>query len=124
MSPQNTAASHGAMDAPIDTPIDTPTDTPLDTALRRHFDGLAEPDDNGFSQRVLAALPAQAAPRRAQWATWALHAHWAAISLAAGGLAMLASMTEGRADSAQGLATYALIGLLIFWAIPSRWSRG
>ncbi len=98
--------------------------TPFDDALRSHFQSDREPDDNGFSQRVLAALPAQTGHRSARWPHWALHAHWAAISLAGCGVAALASTTDSRFDGAQGLATYALIGLLTFWAIPSRWSRG
>jgi hypothetical protein len=112
MNPQDTSPADGTMD------------TPFDTALRRHFQGDAEPDDGGFRQRVMAALPRQAVQRRIRWDHWALHAHWAAISLGACGLAALASMGDGQLDGAQGLATYTLIGLLIFWAIPNRWSRG
>lgn len=112
MNPHDSSSQNDAMD------------TPFDKALRSHFQSDAEPDDSGFSQRVMAALPAQAVPRRKRLDHWVLHAHWVAISLAGGGVATLASMTEGRVDGAAGLAIYTLIGLLSFWALPSRWSRG
>jgi RNA polymerase sigma-70 factor, ECF subfamily len=46
-----------------------------------------------------------------------LRAQWIAISLAAWGFAALTSIDEIR------IAAYTLIGLLIFWVVPSRWSR-
>ncbi len=103
---------------------DETMDTPFDQALLNHFQSDAEPDDDGFSQRVMAALPAHTVQRPIRWAEWALRAQWAALSGAGCGVAALTSITEGRVDGVQGLATYTLIGLLIFWAVPSRWSRG
>jgi hypothetical protein len=112
------------MEAEPMNPHDTPPDHPFDRALRACFESEPEPADDGFSQRVMAALPERAAPRCTRWADWALHAHWVAISLAAGGVAVLASATAGRLDGDPGLALHALIGLLVFWAWPGRWSRG
>jgi hypothetical protein len=49
---------------------------------------------------------------------------WIAISVAACGVAALMSMGDERVSVAHNVAAYALIGLLVFWSIPSRWSRG
>jgi len=94
---------------------------PLDDALRQHLHG-AEPDDAGFSLRVMAALPAPS--RRRRMDRWVRYANWLAASLAASGAAELLANTEGQPGTPQGLAALALIGLLVFWTIPSRWSRG
>jgi hypothetical protein len=128
MSPHHTPAPDNAMHKPFktrsDTAPDTPPDTPFDTALRQHLQGEAEPEDDGFSQRVMAALPARALQRRIRWVEWAEHARWTAISLAACGAAALLSAPDGRVPAADNLAAYTLIGLLVFWSVPSRWSRG
>jgi hypothetical protein len=105
----------------------TAVDTRFDAALRQHFCNEVEPDDDGFSQRVMAALPERVARRRiagAEWAEWVERARWAAITLAACGVAALMPTRDAGVDAAQLTAAYALIGLLIFWSIPSRWSRG
>jgi hypothetical protein len=108
-----------------DTPsLENTMDTPFDAALRQHFRGDAEPDDDGFSQRVMASLPARASPRRIRYVEMIVYAQWTASSLAAWGAAVLMSISDGRVDVAQSVAAYTLIGLLIFWSIPSRWSRG
>jgi hypothetical protein len=112
MSPHNPPSDDNAMD------------TPLDSALRQLFNNEAEPDDDGFSQRVMAALPARVARRRVRWLEWVTLAQWAAMSLAASGTAALVLMHGGRVDSAHTVAGYSLLGLLVFWSIPSRWSRG
>lgn len=105
------------------TTMNRPDDTPFDTALRQHFAAAREPDDDGFSQRVMAALPARTAPRRTRWLAWAQYAQWTATSLAACGVAVL--LPEGQAPlGAHAAAAYALIALLVFWAVPSRWSGG
>jgi hypothetical protein len=113
-----------AMATEVNAAFDTAVDTAFDRALRQHFQSDAEPDDDGLSQRVLAALPARAVRRHSRWVEWALHAQWAAISVAACGAAALMSISDGRVATAHHVAAYSLIGLLIFWAIPSRWSRG
>lgn len=97
-------------------------DASIDAALRRHLHGDAEPGDDGFSLRVMAALPAQVLPQRRRWARWIRHAQWVAISLAAFGVAAL--LSGGTVDTPHVLAAGALMGLLVFWSIPSRWSRG
>jgi hypothetical protein len=99
-------------------------DSPFDTALRQHFGSEAEPDDDGFSQRVLAVLPARTVRRNVRWVEWVARAQWTAISLASCGVAALMPISDERIDVAQITAAYTLIGLLVFWSIPSRWSRG
>ena len=99
-------------------------DTPFDTALRQHLHSAAEPDDDGFSLRVMAALPARVLQRRRRWAGWVRLAQWAAISLAACGTAALLSGADAPLDTPRAVAAVTLMGLLIFWSVPSRWSRG
>jgi len=91
----------------------------FDAALRQRLQRDAEPDDAGFSLRVMAALPAPAAPRRR--ARLLRRVQWVAISLAACGAA---SLLVSPVDTAHMLAGAALLALLIFWTVPSRWSRG
>jgi hypothetical protein len=98
--------------------------TPFDTALEQHFQSEAEPDDDGFSQRVMVGLPERAVRRRVGWVEMVERARWTAISLAAFGVAAILPISDGRVDVAHNVTAYALIGLLIFWSIPSRWSRG
>ena len=102
----------------------TVDDSPFGAALRQHFLSEAEPDDEGFSQRVMAALPQRVVRPRVRWVEWVERAQWSALTLAACGVAVLLPIGEGRVDAAQMTAAYTLIGLLIFWSIPSRWSRG
>jgi hypothetical protein len=105
-------------------PLKNVMDDPFDNALRQHFQGEAEPDDNGFSQRVMTAVPARASRSRIRWVEIVEHVQWIAISVAACGVAALMSMGGERVSVAHNVAAYALIGLLVFWSIPSRWSRG
>lgn len=103
---------------------DTPLD-PLDSALRGHLFGAQEPEDDGFSLRVMAALPRQRAARRRSRAWLVTCAQWLATSLAAIGAAtLLVSSSPTSLNTPEGLAAMALTGLVIFWSIPSRWSRG
>lgn len=108
----------------IKTHIETTMDSPFDTALRQLFQNEAEPHDDGFTHAVMAVLPARVAQRHTRWREWVDVAQWAAISLAASGAAALVLIDGGRVDSAHTLAGYTLIGLLAFWSVPSRWSRG
>ena len=48
-------------DMPDSTPPDLDTD-PLAQALRQHWQAGGEPDDAGFSLRVMAVLPARVSP--------------------------------------------------------------
>lgn len=105
-------------------PLEDAVDTPFDAALRQHFRSEAEPDDDGFNQRVMASLPARSLPSRTRCVELVEYAQWTATSLAACGAAALMSMSDGRVDVAHGVAVYTMIALLIFWSIPSRWSRG
>ena len=100
-------------------------DASFDDALREQFREGAEPDDDGFSLRVMAALaPRGVSPQQRRWARWVRQAQWMAVSVAACGAATLLAGTHGPLDTPQVMATVALLGLLIFWSIPSRWSRG
>lgn len=101
----------------------TETDS-LDAVLRQHLQGEAEPDDAGFSLRVLAALPVQAAPARRRAARWITLAQWTLSSIAACGTAALFSTGRALDDAPHALAAVTLTALLIYWSIPSRWNRG
>ena len=110
---------------PEDTsPSQPDAETPFDAALRQHFESDAEPADQGFSHAVMAALPARAAQRHGRWLQRAELARWAAVSVAGCGFAALWSSPDGRVDLATQIAAGALVGLLVFWSVPSRWSRG
>jgi hypothetical protein len=105
-------------------PLGDTMDTPFDAALRQHFHNETEPDDDGFTQRVMASLPVRALPRRIRYLELVDYAHWTATSMVAAGAAALMPSGDLQVDVFQSIAVYTLIGLTIFWAIPSRWSRG
>lgn len=96
----------------------------FDAAIRQQLHSDAEPDDAGFSLRVMGALPDHAPLRRRRWARLIQRAQWVATSLAACGIAALLSGVNGPLDMPHALAAVALMALLIFWSVPSRWSRG
>lgn len=96
----------------------------FDDALRERLQDGGEPDDDGFSLRVMAALPSGVAPQQRRWARWVRRAQWVAISIAACGAAALLADGNRPLDTPHALAAVSLMALLIFWAIPSRWSRG
>ena len=98
-------------------------DKPFDAAIRQQLHNDPEPDDAGFSLRVMGALPDHAPLRRRRWARLIQRAQWAATSLAACGIAALLSDVNGPLDMPHALAAAALMGLLIFWSVPSRWNR-
>lgn len=100
-------------------------DAGLDDALRQWLQGGDEPGDAGFSLRVMAALePPGVSSRQRRWARWVRQAQWAAISVAACGAAALLASANQPLEAPQAVGAVALVGLLIFWAVPSRWSRG
>lgn len=105
--------------------IELDDDTAFDQTLRRQLQDGSEPGDAGFSLRVMAALPPQwppqLAPRQRRWASGIRWAQWLAASLAACGAARLLT---APLDGPHALAALALLGLLAFWSVPSRWSRG
>lgn len=96
----------------------------FDTTLRQHLHSEPEPGDAGFSLGVMAALPDPVARGRRRWARRLQFAQWAAATLAACGASMLFSTGIATLDAPHTLAAVALLGLLIFWSVPSRWSRG
>jgi hypothetical protein len=100
-------------------------DSAFDEALRRQLQGDDEPADDGFSLRVMASLaPKGVTPQQRQWARWARRAQWTAISTAAFGTAALVAGGNGPLETPHMVAAVALVALLIFWSVPSRWSRG
>lgn len=100
-------------------------DSALDDALRQQLQGGDELDDAGFSLQVMAALaPKGVSARQRRWARGVRRAQWVAISIAACGAAALLAQANGPLDMPHAVAAVALLGLLIFWSIPSRWSRG
>lgn len=103
---------------------DRDDDEAFDAGLREQLHAGGELDDAGFSLRVMAALPARVAPQQRRWARWVRRAQWVAISCAACGAAALLAGGNEPLDAPRALAAVALVGLLIFWSIPSRWSRG
>lgn len=103
---------------------DFDNDSRFDDALRAQLHGDGEPDDAGFSLRVMAVLPGYLPPEQRRWARWVRRAQWVAISAAACGAAGLLANDQGALDTPHALAAVALVGLLIFWSVPSRWSRG
>jgi len=96
----------------------------FDDGLCQHLQSEPEPDDGGFSLRVMAALPNRLAPRRRRWARGIKFAQWTASTLAACGASALSATGAATLDTPHALAAVALLGLLIFWSVPNRWSRG
>lgn len=103
-----------------------PRDSAFDEALRRQLQQADdEPADDGFSLRVMAALaPKGVTAEQRRWARWVRRAQWVAISAAALGTAALVTSTQGALDAPHVVAAVALVGLLIYWSVPSWWSRG
>lgn len=100
-------------------------DVSFDEALREQLQRGGEPDDAGFSLRVMAALsPSGVSPQQRRLVRWVRRAQWVAVSVAACGAAALLAGGNGQLDAPHALAALALVGLLIFWSIPTRWSRG
>jgi hypothetical protein len=94
-----------------------------DAELRKLLQTGDEPEADAFTARVMASLPPQPARHTAPWFALGQFSHWSAISAAACAFAALYDTTGQASDSAQQLAAYALLVLLCFWSIPSRWSR-
>lgn len=106
--------------------VSTPTAPPPDAlgeALRQHWQATEEPRDDGFSLGVMAALPPRR-PSRARGAAALRGARWTALSLAASGAASLLSGASGPLDTPHAVAAACLLGLVIFWSLPTRWNRG
>lgn len=110
---------------------DAALDTAFDRALRQALHADSELADDGFSSRVMAALPGAQSHSRAltpgirrrakDHLAWA---HLAALSTAGGLLATLWSADVAVLSVEHQVATAALLGLLAFWAVPNRLSRG
>lgn len=98
-------------------------DDPIAARLRQQLHAAPEPDDAGFSLRVMAALPPPAATGPRHWARAVRQAQWTAAAGAACGAGVLLSGAHPL-DLAHTTAAAVLLLLFTFWAIPSRWSRG
>lgn len=97
----------------------------FDDALRRQLQGGEEPADDGFSLRIMAALaPKGMTAQQRRWARRVRRAQWVAISAAACGTAALLAGANGPLDTPHVVGALALVGLLVFWSVPSRWSGG
>ncbi|WP_057300058.1 hypothetical protein [Pelomonas sp. Root1217] len=100
-------------------------DAVFDDALRQQLQEDGDPDDDGFSLRVMTALaPKGISPQQRRWARWVRRAQWLAISAAALGTAALLAGANDPLDTPRVVGAVTLVGLLVFWSIPSRWSRG
>lgn len=142
---RGTHGARDALDAPGATNVTNVRDASdaLDIALLQIMQAGTEPQDAGFSQRVMAALPNRADATRQQrqppghrlgrrlghrldhrsLGHWLEPAQWAAASLAAVAAAALIAQGSARFDTPQEMAALALLGLMIFWSIPSQWNR-
>lgn len=113
------------MTIPITNHDEDMNEAAFDDVLRQQLQDGGEPDDDGFSLRVMAALaPKGVSARQRRWARWVRRAQWAAISVAAFGTAALLAGTHGPLDTPHAMGAVALVGLLVFWSVPSRWSQG
>lgn len=100
-------------------------DAGFDAQLREHLHRGEEPDDAGFNLRVMAALPPRVSGQQRYWARWVRRSQWLASSVAALAAAgLLTSSQLAPLDAPHAVAAGVLLGLLAFWTIPSRWSRG
>jgi len=93
--------------------------TAFDAWLRDALQAEPEPLDDGFSLRVMAALPA--APRSAAHAQvdpWRRQAAALATAAAGIGLGALALFGGAWPLAEQGLAALSLVGLMAWWSLP------
>jgi hypothetical protein len=95
----------------------------LDDLLRHYLTDLPEPVDAGFSDRLVARLPAiPLADERRQLAL-AQYAHWISMSAASCTAATLLMATGGRIEGQYGIAALILFVLLGLWSWPAPWHR-
>ena len=102
----------------------TEHDDSFDAALRQHLHGDPEPNDAGFSLRVMGTLPVQVTPARRRYSRWITLVQWTLCTAAACGAAAMFATGLAMKDAPHALATVTLTGLLVYWSIPSRWNRG
>jgi hypothetical protein len=111
----------------MDSNAEPSPENPFDRALRQHFATDPAPEDGGFSQRVMASLPARSAMHGhsgRRWAPWLRGAQWTALTLASTAAAWLLAPGGAPPDAAQQLAAASLIGLAVWWSLPGRGSLG
>ena len=100
-------------------------DPHFDPWLREALQAEPEPDDAGFSLRVMAALPAREASRPlarvGPWRRQAAALAMAAASICLGALALFAGAWP---LAEQGLAGLSLLGLLLWWSLPQSAGSG
>ncbi len=105
----------------------TNCDPEMDGLLRRALQDGPELADAGFSLRVMAALPAQRSRRSdaltRQLLRLARAAQWSALIVAAIVMTALQVFTAHEPGSPGFPASLALIALVVFWSVPTRWTR-
>ena len=105
----------------------TNPDSEMDALLSQALQDGPEPDDAGFSLRVMAALPTQKSARpdalSRQLFRLARAVQWSALVVAAIVMAALQVFTAHEPGSPGFPASLALIALVVFWSVPTRWTR-
>ncbi|HEY4079765.1 MAG TPA: hypothetical protein VGM81_03645 [Burkholderiaceae bacterium] len=105
----------------------TTRDSEMDDLLSQVLREGSEPADAGFSLRVMAALPAQKSPRpdalTRQLFRLARAVQWSALIVAAIVMTALQVFTAHEPGSPGFPASMALIALVVFWSLPTRWTR-
>lgn len=109
---------------PAPTPKPTQAPDALDAALHRHFQAEPPPADDGFSLRVMAALPPAVTPRQIRRARRLRRLQWLAMTLAGAAAAYLLAHDPSGLNWPHRVAGLALVALVAYWAVPSRWNRG
>jgi negative regulator of sigma E activity len=89
----------------------------FDHWLREALRANPEPDDAGFSLRVMAALPPQPRPT-VTLAPWWRPATALALASAGIGLGALALFASAWPLAEQAMAAVSLWGLLLWWCLP------
>ncbi len=97
---------------------------PFDLWLRDALHRDPEPDDAGFSLRVMAALPPHAPAAGRTAAPWRRQALALAMAAAGIGLGALALFGGAWPWIEQGLAAGSLLGLLLWWSLPQTQDSG
>jgi hypothetical protein len=105
----------------------TPTDqdTRFDAWLREALTDAPAPNDDGFTLRVMAALPPRSrAAADVSLRPWGRQAAALAMSAAGIGLGALSLFAGGLPPAEWGLAAASLLGLMLWWSLPQSAGSG